>query len=415
MRRVFASIVLILVLLSAVYADSYSLDAYISSVSGGVKGFGLGLFPLGTTFGFEKHFHLIPSEKRAEFQIELSFAFNNASLSPYYDYNTGRPLWILSAEERESGEYHFFGDDEWNGSGRTRSYFNPRSSVDIFLDQGFWTNPLNPGGSLLNIRVGYNARYAMGREEVAYSLLDHGGLSVPVFVTPSGEPIEPFDGPLPAYPWLNGSRNVFTDYLYLSLSLNMDRDTPTDAEPEEGLGIDLRFEAGPRWLFNSIMPEGVQSDYIMASIYAEEKMEIFSIEQDNGWNWMNLYIGHSNTLRYTSGSVVPENKLPEDRLRGFFQDRIWLHFTGPQFMAGDCYTHIELNLYNNLMFGSVANEVDSRTKAVELQSSFAARLQLRLFGFIRFEYQVGYDFIRGIWPERPEWWQNSALQFYVSI
>ena len=139
------------------------------------------------------------------------------------------------------------------------------------------------------------------------------------------------------------------------------------------------------------------------------------MEQENGWNWMNMYIGHSNTLKYVSGSVVPENKMPDDRLRGSLEDRIWIHFNGPQFMAGDCYTNIEFNLYNTLMFGPVANEIDNITRAVELQSSFSARFQLRLFGFLRFEYQVGYDFIRGIWPDHPSWWQNSALQFYVSI
>ena len=67
------------------------------------------------------------------------------------------------------------------------------------------------------------------------------------------------------------------------------------------------------------------------------------------------------------------------------------------------------------MFGGVANEMDGRTRAVELQTVFTARFQLKLFGFIRVEYQVGYDFIQGIWPDRPRWWQNSGISFYVSI
>ena len=410
MKRI-VGIVLILMLPFGLFSsESLSLDAYIESVSGGVKGFGLGLFPLGTTFGFERYHAMIPDENKAEFQIELSFAFNNNSLSTDYDYLTGRPRWALSHEEAES--YHFFGGEDWE---RSLSYFNPRADIDIYLSQGFWDNPLYPKGSLFSIRLGYNARYAMSLEEVTFSLPDHGGLTSPVFVNDDGSPRSPFDSTLPAYPWLNGTRNVFTDYLYLVLSLDMDRDTPTDAEAEEGLALELRFEAGPSWLFNNMTPEGVQSDYYLSLLYAEEKMEIFSIQQDNGWNWMNLYIGHSNTLQYVSGSVIPENKLPLDRLRGGFQDRIWLHFNGPQFMAGDCYTNIELNLYNTIMFGGVVNEQDRSTFAVELQSSFSARFQLRLFGFIRFEYQVGYDFIRGIWPDEPEWWQNSALQFYVSL
>lgn len=392
-------------------ADSYSLDAFISGVSNGVKGFGLGLFPLGTTFGFEKYIQLFEGESKAEFQIELSFAFNNRTLDSNYDYLTGRPVWAMSSEERRNASV--FGNKAWGD--RSLSYFNPRSDIDIYLDQGFWKNPLYDEGTLFNIKVGLNARYAMSLEEVSYSLPGHGGLSSPVFVYGNGGVRAPFDAPLPAYPWLSGSRNVYTDYLYLQLSLNMDRDTPTDAEPEEGLSVDFLLEYGPWWLLNNITPEGIQSDFVRAVIYSEQKMEIFSVMQDNGWYWVNMYVGHSDNLSYVWGSAIPENKLTTDRLRGTLQDRVWVHFTGPQFMAGDCYTNIELNLYNTLMFGGVANEMDGRTRAVELQTVFTARFQLKLFGFIRVEYQVGYDFIQGIWPDRPRWWQNSGISFYVSI
>lgn len=392
-------------------ADSYSLDAFISGVSNGVKGFGLGLFPLGTTFGFEKYIQLFEGESKAEFQIELAFAFNNRTLDSNYDYLTGRPVWAMSSEERRNASV--FGNEAWGD--RSLSYFNPRSDIDIYLDQGFWKNPLYDEGTLFNIKVGLNARYAMSLEEVSYSLPGHGGLSSPVFVYGNGGVRATFDAPLPAYPWLSGSRNVYTDYLYLQLSLNMDRDTPTDAEPEEGLSVDFLLEYGPWWLLNNITPEGIQSDFVRAVLYSEQKMEIFSVMQDNGWYWVNMYVGHSDNLSYVWGSAIPENKLTTDRLRGTLQDRVWVHFTGPQFMAGDCYTNIELNLYNTLMFGGVANEMDGRTRAVELQTVFTARFQLKLFGFIRVEYQVGYDFIQGIWPDRPRWWQNSGISFYVSI
>lgn len=392
-------------------ADSYSLDAFISGVSNGVKGFGLGLFPLGTTFGFEKYIQLFEGESKAEFQIELAFAFNNRTLDSNYDYLTGRPVWAMSSEERRNASV--FGNEAWGD--RSLSYFNPRSDIDIYLDQGFWKNPLYDEGTLFNIKVGLNARYAMSLEEVSYSLPGHGGLSSPVFVYGNGGVRAPFDAPLPAYPWLSGSRNVYTDYLYLQLSLNMDRDTPTDAEPEEGISVDFLLEYGPWWLLNNITPEGIQSDFVRAVLYSEQKMEIFSVMQDNGWYWVNMYVGHSDNLSYVWGSAIPENKLTTDRLRGTLQDRVWVHFTGPQFMAGDCYTNIELNLYNTLMFGGVANEMDGRTRAVELQTVFTARFQLKLFGFIRVEYQVGYDFIQGIWPDRPRWWQNSGISFYVSI
>ena len=387
-------IIILILLLFPAAADSYSLSAYISGVSNGVDGIGWNLFPIGTTFGFERYFALVPGERDAEFQFEMSFAFNNRTIDERFDYMTGVPVWL----DRDIG----------NLSG---TYFNPRASIDLYLDQGFGDNPLYDGGSLINLRLGFNARYSMAVERV--DLSKSGNDDPPLFVDWDGNPKDPFDGALPAYPWLEGKRRVYSDYLYFDAYLNLDRDTPTDAEAEHGLGLDLSFEYGPSWFFNST--SGVQSDFWRASLYLEEKMELFTVYQDNGWNWVNMYVGHSNTIRYTGGAVVPEEMLPEDRLRALVSDRLWVHFTGPQFLAGDCFAFIELNLYNTLMFGDVANRHGSSSFSLELQSSFSMRLQVRLFGFIRLEYQVGYDFIRGIWPDYPSWWQNAALSFYVSV
>ncbi len=391
-RRLAAIAIVLVLLLFPAAADSYSLSAYISGVSSGVDNIGFGLFPIGTTFGFERLFALVPGQRDAEFQFEMSFAFNNSTIDERFDYVTGMPIWMDEDISALSG-----------------TYFNPRAYIDIYLDQGFGDNPLYDDGSLVNLRLGFNARYSMALERV--DLSKSGNSDPPLFVDDSGHLKPPFDGSLPAYPWLEGNRSVYTDYLYLDAYLNLDRDTPTDAEAEHGLGLDLSFVYGPKWLFNSI--SGTQSDFWRFGIYLEEKMELFTVYQDNGWNWVNMYVGHSNTFRYTGGATVPVNMLPEDRLRAILSDRIWIHFTAPQFLAGDCFAFIELNLYNTLMFGGVANGPSSFS--IELQSSFSARIQVRLFGFIRLEYQVGYDFIRGIWPEYPDWWQNAALSFYVSV
>ena len=395
-RRALLTAFMFLLLVPLAADPSYSLSAYISGVSGGVDGIGFGLFPIGTTFGFERQFPLVPGERDAEFQIEMSFAFNNQNTDTHFDYETGLPIWF----------------DDGIDVLPAASYFNPRASISLYLDQGFGDNPLYDKGSLINLRAGFSARYSMALERV--DLSKAGNEDAPLFVDETGALRHPFDGELSAYPWLRGSRSVYTDYLYFKTFLNLDRDTPTDAEAEHGLGIDLTFEYGPRWLFNEFSPAGVQSDFWRIGAYIEEKMELFTVYQDNGWNWVNMYVGHSNTLRYTGGRVVPENMLPDDRLRAMVADRIWIHFTGPQFLAGDCYAFIELNLRNTLMFGGAANEA-SPSFSLELQSGLSARIQVRLFGFIRLEYQVGYDFIRGIWPDYPSWWQNAALSFYVSV
>ena len=72
----------------------------------------------------------------------------------------------------------------------------------------------------------------------------------------------------------------------------------SDAEPEEGLSVDFLLEYGPWWLLNNITPEGIQSDFVRAVLYSEQKMEIFSVMQDNGWYWVNMYVGHSDNLSY---------------------------------------------------------------------------------------------------------------------
>lgn len=400
MRRRLLLPFLLFTLLLPAGADSYSLSAFISGVSNGPDSFGYNLFPLGTTFGFEKFFPIIDGLKDAEFQIEMNMAFNEAVISELYDWKTGRPKWSMTKEEE--AEYEFL----------RGTYLYPRAYIDVYLDQGFWTNPLYPDGTLFNVKLGFNSFYSAAVERLGLSRPGDNGL--PVFTDWEGNLRYPYTETIPAFPWLQGSRNVLSNFIYLDLYLNLDRDTPTDAEPEHGFYMEFLLQYGPWWLANNLV-NGKQSDYLRMVLYAEEKLELFSIQQENGWNWVNMYFGHSNTLQYIAGDIVPQHMIPEDRLRGYISDRIWLHFTGPQFMAGDCFTFIELNLYNTIRFGGVVNEPGNVTHAVELQSSFTAVVQVRLFGFIRLEYQVGYDFIRGIWAEKPRWWQNAALSFYVSV
>ncbi|MGN0906109.1 MAG: hypothetical protein ACI4NM_03085, partial [Bullifex sp.] len=235
------------------------------------------------------------------------------------------------------------------------------------------------------------------------------------FVNPDGTPKAPF-GPSSTFstmPWLQGNRKYFTNYLELTTYWYMNKWTGTDAY--DGLYGQATVEYGPSWLANTISPKGINSDYWKASAYLEEKLTLFSVKQDDGKNWATMYVGHSNGLSYIGGTVVPDNKLPGDRLRYSAHDSIWLHFAGPQFIAGDCYTYIELRLTNNIYWGSVVNETPQKTNAIELQSDVYGVFHLRLFGFIRFDYSLGYCFNRGIYAADPYWWQSAELRFYVSV
>ena len=397
-------------------ADSFSFSTGINGISGGVNGFGMGLFPLGTDYSFVRYFKAFDSFKYdMSFYSKFVFSLNTNAVPGWYSYKDGTPRWALSDKEYNERRdeylerYIFFNNGWYN----TKTYFNPNSYIYTYLQQGFGDNPVG-GGPLVNLRLAWNTRYSMALESngVLNSLNDQT-----VFIdSATGLPRSPF-GPgttLPGYPWLQDNHLAWNNHLELSLYWYLNKGISTNGA-SNGVYAETTFEYGPSWLGNTISPKGVSSNFWRVYGYLEEKMVLFSKNQDNGMNWANMYIGHSNSASYVGGDVVPEHKIPGDRLRGGFSDRIWITLNGPQFVAGDCYTYIELALNNNIYFGHVVNEVANSTVANELQSSVSAYFHLRLFGFIRFDYSCGYNFNRGLWSWNPEWYQSASVNFYVSV
>lgn len=366
----------------------------IDNVSSGEYGFGLGMFPLGTTFSFHKYFQMIPDYRhQALLYSTYSFAFQN-NWAGDYDYYTGKPTWALRIADRSDKTL-------WFTSG---TYFAPNATMDVYLQQPLFTNPVSGAGYLVLVRAGLNVRYQMALERLGI----HRGETGLMF----NDTCFSYDSP--AYPWLNGSRQTLNNYAYLYTYWYLYRDTGTDAY--DGLYMELQAEAGPSWLGNRISPAGyTSSNYAKLRGYFEEKLTLFVDKQENGFNWKNMYLGHSNTIEYTFGDIVPYNKIPGDRLRGYFADRIWLHFTGPQFINWDCYTYLEISLNNNIYFGHVVNEPGQETTAVEYQSSITGYVNLKLFGFIHLQYYCAYYMARGIWSYYPSWSQGASVSFYVSL
>ena len=402
MKRLLTTILLLLLLPILVFADSFTFSTSIDGVSGGANGFGWGLFPLGTSFSHAKSFSLLGDNfAKAEFNVSTSFSFSTNSIPSGYSFDEGVPSWSMTVAEREA-----------KGASYVRgSYFNPKANLYLYLQQGFGTNPVSKSGPLVNIRIDWNTNYSMALE---------GNPFVPSikylsFVNEYGTPKAPFgpDTKLPSMPWLQDNRININNNLALSTYWYFNKWTGTDAV--DGAYAELSFEAGPSWLANTISPKGINSNYWKAYAYLYEKLTLFSVKQDNGMNWATMYVGHSNSYTYTGGDVVPENKMPGDRLRHSLNDRVWLHFAGPQFIAGDCYTYIELGILNTIYWGNVVNEVSQSTHAVELKSSFSGLFHLRLFGFIRFDYSFGYVFNRGLYAEDPYWWQSAEVRFYVTV
>ena len=399
-KRLTLILIIFIFCFSSVFADSNTFDTIIISVSNGVNDFGLNLFPVGTRWRYTTSSKLFNC---FDYDTDITFDFNFALNNNYMDYrfawDSGKPLWSISQSEWDGNKY------------KGITYFNPRSNIYVQLSQGFGLNELEGSGPGYMLSLKFNTRYAMALEQLGVA----PNTDNLVFMSPEGVPIAPFgpDSVIPAHPWLQDTRTVFNNrlefdfdiYQYDYLGFNS----------SDGITANVHFEFGPYWLANTFFIEGITSDYwnISSSLYLN--LNLFHSQQSNGLNWFSINLGHSDTLSYTGGKVVPDDRMPRDRFRGALYDSLWLIFTGPQFIAWDCYSEFRVSLNNNLYWGHVANEVSQESFGLELMSSIDAFLHIRLFGFMHFGYGFGYEFASGIWDRSPGWYQEASLRFYISL
>lgn len=384
-----------------VFADSPTFSTQINSVSNGYGDFGWGLFPVATTFGYKDYFHLFKNYKHeALVYLGTGFWLSDIWIDSSYDYVTGTPSWIKKPYERS--EMRFLG-------GR---YFSPTAEVYAYLQQPIGTNPVSKSGSLVDLRFGINTsvRYAM--EALACSYSGTGFL----FVDNNGDSKSPY-GPgsfISAYPWLSDSRINWVNYFYLNSYWNFRKWKAHNAY--DGAYMEICLTAGPKWFFNYMQGTRiVLSDFQRFYFYLEETFTLLETKQENGWNWLNFVMGHSNSFSYIDGEAVPQNWIPGYRLRGSASDRLWLRINGPQFLTSDCYTYAELAINNNLYFGHVVYESSNDSNPLSYNSSFSLYLHLRMFGFIKFEYSAGFNFSTGISGGYPSWYQGGQVTFSVTL
>ena len=397
LRKLLLVVVFSAFILFSVFADSITMSTSINSVSYGVSNFGFGLFPIATNFDYYTSYPLFDSLlSPLEFDVELAFDVYQPSSSPTdnnisgYDYQTGKPWW----------------SDGVTYNSLDKKYFRLGTQLSTYLQQGFGINPVEKAGSLVYLRLTFFSRFTYAGESL---LLSSEGPGNTVFDKPpfsNGEHLQ-------AYPWLEGDGRTLNNNLAFSTYWYFRKNTgPNDTF--DGAYLDLTFEYGPSWLGNSDAGV-VKSNYYKASIYFEQYLTVFTVKQDNGWNWLNMMMGHSNSTGYTWGDVIPEHKLQTDRLRGYLNDYLYLRFVGPQFLATDCYPIVQVSLYNNLSFGGVQNDITGEISGIELRSGLSFQFRLRLFGFMNFRFECGYNFINGFAVASPGWWQNAQIGFYVSL
>lgn len=356
----------------------------------------MGLFPLGTSFEYYRHLSMIPSLDKARLNLSVSFSFTEKEIDKY-DAVTGKPWW--------SGEPV----NEWKtGNGQ---YFKAASSIDLYLGQGFGRS-INGKDPLTEIRLGFHTVFQNAKESLTLS--QSASSFQPLFVDGSGNAAYPFDGTLLyGTPWLMGSRDAWNSYMYIKSIWNFRKSTGA-GDAYDGAYAEATCYYGPRWLFNQGMGVPV-SDFAKLEAIAEEYITIFTSKQKNGWNWTNLFLGHYNELSYIFGDTVPPEMLNLDHLRGSFIDRLYIRFVGPQFIASDCFTYIELGFTNKLLFGKAMNDASHSYTAIEYRSAFDGIFHMRLFGFIRIEYRFEYSMANGLEAIKPHWSQDASLRFYVSL
>lgn len=414
MRKVLSILIIFTLSMSLCFAEEYSepitLKTEINGVSG-YPGFGLGLFPASTSFQYLrsdiKLFEDAPFDSKLYFYV--TYGFSNVNDNGR-EWDTGRPSYLLTQYERKR-----INSDTLYDKFTVGNAFRQHGAIELWFGQPFIENPVKESEyrQLFEFRFGINIRYTATTESLS---LGTGGS--PTFVDLDGNPKGMFahssqEHPIIAYPWLNGDRKVLSAYLFSTLYFYPYREIR--AGVQDGVYGYLTIEYSPRWLLNNISPKGyITSDYYRINAYLEEKLVLLDDRQSNGWNWLAIYFGHSNTVNHIEGKAVPYYKMPSNYLSTQVSDRLWIHFMGPNFITSDCYSYLELALNNSISFGETVNSTEP-FDAVSYTGSFSLTLHLRLFNFIRFTYDCSYTFAQGINSSYPRWNQGAIINFSVSI
>jgi len=404
---------LILVMLSSLcvfaHADdieSDTLNASISSVSMGENNFGWGLFPTGTTFYHYKYFKLSPESRfSSQFRIYANFSLNQTYLDTGYDYEEGTPYWSKSRYKWDTDPKKTF---------PYLKYFRPAGYIEAYFEQPIGVSPVEDTRALVYLTYGYVSEYQQARESLDY--MRSGNTNGLTFVNADGTAKSPFleDADFSAFPWLEGNRKAWSNMLYLESEWYFYKYTGREAY--DGAYADIQFEFGPWWFMNTITPKDtVTSDYWRLYAGLTEKITLYQSRQSNGLNWFSICFVHTNSYDYYGGDVLPFFRIPHSRLRNHFSDYMSLFVYGPEFLGGDSYPYIKINLSNSIHWGHVVNERSNSTTALTYDSSFSMQFHVLLFGFLNLDYQVGYQFTNGIYGDTPYWWQNAEVSFYVSL
>lgn len=364
-KKAVAAVVVMFISLAAFPAPLFNES--LSGTTNGINRLAGGLLPVSFSINKTSRLQILPE---GDEKATLSFS-SSYSLSDTYEYN----YWDDASGTPSSS---------WTNSGETikttnRVYFNPVGSMSLSLSQKFddWTYSLSLSSRYSNPQERLEAAAETG-SDLVFSKLDSSGSWTKKYTDMDA---------VYAYPWLYGDRTNLTAWFGLGASRSI-----YTIQNLSSFYMSLSFEAGPWWLLNKVSNGGiVLSDYYRVAASCSQSMLLKDEEQSISLRWLRISISHSNSISYTFGRIVPQNKLNSFRLRGYISDSVSLSFSGPQMLDSGTSASMSLSYNNYLYFGGFQNEKSGKSRGLAYVSTLSSSFNLSVFGFISFSYSLSWN------------------------
>ncbi len=376
-KKAAAAVVVMFLSLAAFSAPLFNES--LSGTANGVNRLAGGLLPVSFSVNKTSRLQILPEgDDKATLSFSSSYSLSDTSEYNYWDDETGTPTssWMNSGEEINTVN---------------RFYFNPIGSMSLSLSQKFddWTYSISLSSRYSNPQERLEGETSTS-DPLTFSRLDPSGSWTKKYTDKDA---------VYAYPWLYGERTNLTAWFSLGASRSI-----YTIQNLSSFYMSLSFEAGPWWLLNKVSNEAVVlSDYYRAAASCSQSMLLKDEEQSISLRWLRISISHSNSLSYTFGTIVPQNKLNSFRLRGYISDSVSLSFSGPQMLDSGTSASMSLSYNNYLYFGGFQNEKSGKSRGMAYVSTLSSSFNLTVFGFLTFNYYItwntanGYNTIDGLY------------------
>lgn len=345
MKKKSLIVFLLFLFLFSISADALFNDS-INSIQYGSSSLAGGYLPLSFTIRKNARLELLEDEEKASLTLLMGYSLNNQEEYSNFDDATGSSKYLGNEV-----------DDS-----KPRSFFNPTGTLSISLSQSLdkWNYSLT-----LSSRYSQIEEKGSGRDFSDSRYNDKEKIY--------------------ASPWFYGERTNLTNYITATASRSY------RVQGLDYMNLSLSFEAGPSWLLNNISNGGITlSDYYRVTLSQSESVVLKNENQTINLRWLRIVASHSNSLSYTFGSISPQNKINSYRMRGVLSDSFYISFSGPELYTEDTTISSTISYNNYLYFGGVQNEKSGKESGYAYSSNLGLSFNLRVFGFISFNYSTTY-------------------------